>query len=61
MGLYEALAGIGGEVVVTVAEAGTALRIDGTELFELLASDMTLIRAIFSGALRAGQTEPVIG
>jgi len=61
VGLYEALAGIGGEVVVTVAEAGTALRIDGKELFELLASDMTLLRAIFSGALRAGQTEPVIG
>jgi AAA family ATP:ADP antiporter len=61
VGLYEALAGIGRQAVVTVAEAGTALRIDGQDLFPLLANDMALLRAIFGGVLRDEDSEAGAG
>ena len=50
--MYEALSGRYMTSTGTIAEPGAALRIDRTELFELMADNMPLLQGIFSG-LRA--------
>jgi len=49
VGMYEALSGRYMAATGTIAQAGTALRIDRTELFELMADNMPLLQGIFSG------------
>jgi hypothetical protein len=56
IGIYETLAALPAGVTVRVSKAGTALRIDGRDLFDLLADDIDLLQGLFSGLLRA---EPV--
>jgi CRP-like cAMP-binding protein len=53
IGIYEALAGVPAGVRVTVTKSGTALRVDRTELFDLLADNIDLLQGLFSGLLRA--------
>lgn len=53
LGIYEALAGVPAGVRVTVTRAGSALRIDRRELFDLLADNIDLLQGLFSGLLRA--------
>lgn len=54
VGLYETLADerAGGRLVA--AEAGLALRIDGRDLFDLLGTDVELLRGLFGALLRVG-------
>jgi CRP-like cAMP-binding protein len=54
VGLYEALSGRYMASMGTVVEDGSALRIDRTDLFELMADNMPLLQGIFSGLLHAG-------
>ncbi|MEP7117020.1 MAG: Npt1/Npt2 family nucleotide transporter [Acidobacteriota bacterium] len=60
VGIYEALSGRYMTSTGTVTEPGTAMRIDRTELFELIADHMPLLQGIFSGLVyttsRPGQT-----
>ena len=49
VGMYEALSGRYMASTGAIAQAGTALRIDRTELFELMADNMPLLQGIFSG------------
>ena len=49
VGIYEALSGRYMTSTGTVVQAGTALRIDRAELFELMADQMPLLQGIFSG------------
>jgi ATP:ADP antiporter, AAA family len=53
VGLYETLSGRFMTSQGRVGEAGTALRIDRAELFELLADHIPLLQGIFSGLLHA--------
>ena len=53
VGMYEALSGRYMTSAGTVAEAGSALRIDRVELFELMADNIPLLQGIFSGLLHA--------
>lgn len=55
VGMYEALGGRDTASTATVAEAGTALRIDRADLFELLADHTPLLQSIFSGLLHAAR------
>jgi CRP-like cAMP-binding protein len=52
LGMYETLGGRPMRSTGTVVEAGTAMRIDRSELFELLADDVPLLQGIFSGLLQ---------
>jgi CRP-like cAMP-binding protein len=56
IGIYETLAAVPAGATVRVSKAGTALRLDGRDLFDLLADDIALLQGLFSGLLRA---EPV--
>ena len=47
VGLYETLADVHAGATVVVSEAGTALRIDGRDLFDLLAADVELLQGLF--------------
>ncbi|MEQ1759255.1 MAG: Npt1/Npt2 family nucleotide transporter [Vicinamibacterales bacterium] len=61
VGLYEALGGSGSRPVITATTPGIVLKIDAQDLFALLASDLTFLRAVFAGALRTeglGQGAP---
>ncbi|MCC6990049.1 MAG: HEAT repeat domain-containing protein, partial [Acidobacteria bacterium] len=49
VGIYEALSGRYMTSTGTIVAAGTALRIDRAELFELMADHMPLLQGIFSG------------
>jgi CRP-like cAMP-binding protein len=53
LGEYETLAGRPMTTTARVTAAGTAMRLDRGELFELLADDIPLLQGIFSGLLRA--------
>jgi CRP-like cAMP-binding protein len=55
VGMYEALSGRYMTSEGRVADAGTALRIDRGELFELLADNIPLLQGIFSGLLHAAR------
>ena len=52
VGFYETLADVRVEAQVIVAEAGVALRIDGRDLFDLLATDVELLQGLFGAFLR---------
>ena len=52
VGLYETLADVHAGATVVVSEAGTALRIDGRDLFDLLADHVDLLQGLFSALLR---------
>ena len=54
VGIYEALSGRFMTSQGTVATAGSALRIDRGDLFELMADNIPLLQGIFSGLLHAG-------
>jgi ATP/ADP translocase/CRP-like cAMP-binding protein/HEAT repeat protein len=58
VGIYEALSGRFMTSQGTVAAAGSALRIDRSELFELMADNIPLLQGIFSGLLHAGPATP---
>lgn len=49
IGVYETLVGVPAGCRVEVIEAGAALRIEREDLFDLLASRIDLLRALFSG------------
>jgi AAA family ATP:ADP antiporter len=53
VGIFETLAGVTAGAKVTVTKAGTALRVDSRELFDLLADNIDLLQGLFSGLLRA--------
>lgn len=53
LGEYETLAGRPMTTTARVTAAGTAMRLDRGELFELLADDIPLLQGIFSGLLRS--------
>jgi ATP:ADP antiporter, AAA family len=52
VGIYETLAGSPSPVRAEVVEAGQALRFLGSDILDLLADDIGLLRGIFSGLLR---------
>ncbi len=58
VGIYEALSGRFMASQGTVTAAGSALRIDRGELFELMADNIPLLQGIFSGLLHATPTAP---
>lgn len=58
VGVYEALAGVRGQAMATVVEAGDALRIDGQDLFDLLADNVDLLQVLFAAVLRAPANLP---
>jgi CRP-like cAMP-binding protein len=51
IGLYETLANLPVEMRAVVSEAGVALRIDGRDLFDLLAVDVDLLQGLFAALL----------
>ena len=53
LGMYEALSGRYMTSTGTIAAPGTALRIDRTELFELMADNLPVLQGIFSGLVHA--------
>jgi hypothetical protein len=61
IGVYETLAAVPAGITVRVSKAGTALRIDGRELFDLLADDIDLLQGLFSGLLRAQHVAADVG
>ena len=60
VGIYETLADVRAEATVMVSEAGTALRIDGRDLFDLLAAHVDLLQGLFGALLRSGQAGPAV-
>jgi ATP/ADP translocase/HEAT repeat protein/CRP-like cAMP-binding protein len=60
VGLYETLADVHAGATVVVSEAGTALRIDGRDLFDLLADHVDLLQGLFSALLRTEQRGPAV-
>jgi len=58
VGIYEALSGRFMASQGTVTAAGSALRIDRGDLFELMADNMPLLQGIFSGLLHAPPATP---
>jgi ATP/ADP translocase/CRP-like cAMP-binding protein/HEAT repeat protein len=52
VGMYETLGGSKFDATVTVTAAGTALRLDRDELFDVLADHTDLLQGIFSALLR---------
>ena len=53
IGFHETIADIRPDAAVTVSEAGGALRVDGRELFELLADHIELLQRLFGAMLRS--------
>ena len=60
VGIYETLADVHAEATVMVSEAGTALRLDSRDLFDLLADHVDLLQGLFSALLRSGQAAPAV-
>jgi CRP-like cAMP-binding protein len=60
VGLYETLADVHAGATIVVSEAGTALRIDGRDLFDLLADHVDLLRGMFSALLRTEQADSAV-
>ena len=60
VGVYETLADVPAEAIVRVSEGGTAVRIDGRDLFDLLADHVDLLQGLFSALLRSGQTASAV-
>jgi CRP-like cAMP-binding protein len=60
VGLYETLADAHAEATVSVAEAGSALRIGGRDLFDLLADHVDLLQGLFSAILRSEPAAPAV-
>ena len=60
VGVYETLADVRTEATVMVSEAGTALRIDGRDLFDLLADHVDLLQGLFSALLGSGSPAPAV-
>jgi AAA family ATP:ADP antiporter len=58
VGMYEALSGRFMTSQGTIAAAGSALRIDRNDLFELMADNIPLLQGIFSGLLHASAATP---
>jgi hypothetical protein len=58
VGFFETLAGLRADATIRVVRAGTALRIDGRELFDLLSDHVDLLQGLFSALLHA---EPAKG
>ena len=58
VGVYETLADTPSETVITAASPGAALRIDGRDLFRVLADHIDLLQSVFSGLLRSTDTPP---
>jgi CRP-like cAMP-binding protein len=52
VGFVETLAGVRADVTIRVLRAGTALRLDGRELFDLLSDHVDLLQGLFSALLR---------
>ena len=60
VGIYETLADVRAGATVMVAGAGTALRIDGRDLFDLLSDHVDLLRGMFGALLRSERAEPAV-
>jgi CRP-like cAMP-binding protein len=60
IGIYETLADEPAESTVRVAQGGVAMRIDGRDLFDLLADHVDLLQGLFSALLRSGQASPAV-
>jgi CRP-like cAMP-binding protein len=60
VGIYETLADVRAEADVMVSEAGTALRLDGRDLFDLLADHVDLLQGLFSALLRSVPAAPAV-
>ena len=60
VGLYETLADVHAGAIIVVSEAGTALRIDGFDLFDLLADHVDLLQGLFSALLRTEQADSAV-
>jgi CRP-like cAMP-binding protein len=60
VGLYETLADVHAGATIVVSEAGTALRFDGRDLFDLLADHVDLLQGLFSALLRTEQGDSAI-
>ena len=59
IGVSETLAGVSLGRRATVTADGQALRLDFTELFDVLADHIDLLQGLFSGLLQASQSEAV--
>jgi CRP-like cAMP-binding protein len=53
VGIYETLGGVPFAATVTVTSAGSALKLERSEVFDLLANHTDLLQGVFSGMLRA--------
>jgi ATP:ADP antiporter, AAA family len=53
VGIYETLGGVPFAATVTVTSEGNALKLDRSEVFDLLANHTDLLQGVFSGMLRA--------
>jgi CRP-like cAMP-binding protein len=60
IGIYETLADEPAEATVRVSQGGIAVRIDGRDLFDLLADHVDLLQGLFSTLLRSGQAGPAV-
>jgi CRP-like cAMP-binding protein len=60
IGIYETLADQPAEATVRVSQGGIAVRIDGRDLFDLLADHVDLLQGLFSALLRSGQASPAV-
>jgi CRP-like cAMP-binding protein len=58
-GIYETLADVRGEATVMVSAAGSALRLDGRDLFDLLSEHVDLLQGMF-GAILHSERAPAI-
>jgi CRP-like cAMP-binding protein len=62
VGMYQTLSGKPLGATLTAATAGTALRFNRTDIFDVLADETALLQAIFAGLLRVSHRhsqEPV--
>jgi CRP-like cAMP-binding protein len=59
VGIYETLADVRGEATVMVSAAGSALRLDRRDLFDLLSDDVDLLQGMF-GAVLHSERAPAI-
>jgi CRP-like cAMP-binding protein len=60
VGIYETLADVRAEATVMVSEVGTALCLDGRDLFDLLADHIDLLQGLFSALLRSRLPAPAV-
>jgi hypothetical protein len=58
--IYETLADVRAEATVMVAEAGSALRLDGRDLFDLLSDHVDLLQGMFGALLRSERAESAV-